>query len=212
MPKRNYVERADREVSIFDVLTDFFNINVPRSGISYKTYCPFAFEHEDGGTDKGFRTYPGTGTAYCFVMHGKLTPVRLIAYSRGWRYDRAARYLLDRYGLLHRPWPERWAELQAERSMSVGIGDPQELVAALHDGIRTHPADPAGGLSPKLSRAVEQEMDILDKLLTEGAGRDAVEAWFSQAKVRLIGLLDQEDHGGDDGGKDRDGHRVVGGR
>lgn len=193
MPKnKDLVEWADREVSVFDVLSDFFSIRVPREGSSYKTWCPFRYEHEDQ-MDKGFRTYPDTNSAYCFPLHGRLGPVRLIVIEKEWGYQRAARFLLDHYGLSDKPWRERWRELQTERSAARPVGDPQAIIVALTEALQAHPNYPAGGLSRQLSHGMEHELDILDRLLTEGADRTVVETWYAGARQRLLAELDAKE-------------------
>lgn len=94
------IDRANREVSIFDVLEDYFDLYLPRDGASFKSHCPFSNEHADGGMDKGFRTYPGSNSSMCFVQHGYMPPARLFALKYGESQVRAAKRLLGYYGLL----------------------------------------------------------------------------------------------------------------
>jgi hypothetical protein len=187
------ISRANREVSVFDVLEEFFNVRHPRDGRSFKGYCPFVWEHYDGGADKGFRTYPGTNTAYCFVQHGSLTPVRLIAISRDWTLHRSARWLLEHYGKLKpKDWQSRWAEL-TEPSHGPELGSPAVLVDALHTSLADHPNYPTAGLSAALSAAMEPELEMLARMYeSPGTTEAEVRIWFDRAKQRLRSVLDAQ--------------------
>jgi hypothetical protein len=195
--KRDLVEWANEAVSVFDVLESEFGIRHPRTGSSWKGYCPFGWEHPDGGVEKGFRTYPATNTAHCFVMHGQLTPVRIVSLANGWSYRKAASELLRRAGKLdRRPWRERWGEVQAERAAAetaVDIGDPAELVEAIHEALRTHPAYPPSGVSPVLSRAMNARLEAFEVLRSHGATIAQVREWFDRTKVALRAVLDEEE-------------------
>jgi hypothetical protein len=200
MPKtkrRDLIEKANEVVSIFDVLHDLFDIDHPREGRSYKGHCPFGFEHPDGGVEKGFRSYPGSNTGYCFVMHGQLTPVRLVALQNDWSQRRSAEWLLRKAGKLDaRPWQERWNEMEAEKAApkEQELGDPQELVEALHESLRSHPAYPPGGLSPRLSEALETRLRVLERVLATGfTTKEFVEDWYRETKDLLRRVLDEEE-------------------
>jgi hypothetical protein len=196
MRRRNLVEKANESVSIFEVLVEEFGIYHPREGRSFKGHCPFGFEHPDGGVEKGFRTYPATNTGHCFVMHGQLTPVRLVALKNDWSQRRSAEWLLRKAGLLDaRPWQERWNEMERERTapFAPDLGDPQDLVEALHASLRDHPAYPAGGVSPALSDALETRLRALEKGLGTGsATKEFVADWYAGTKVMLRQVLDKE--------------------
>lgn len=187
------IERANR-ISIFTVLEDFFGIRHPASGRSYKGYCPFGFEHPDGGIDKGWRTYPATNSSYCFVMHGFMPPVRLIQIRRDVKATTAARHLLEHYGLLRpRPYHERFKELVAERETRLtNIGQTAYLVEALHTALAAHPSYAEAQFSDRFSGAVESELERLDALLADkgSATEEGVREWFRQAKQELTQLLE----------------------
>jgi hypothetical protein len=197
MRRRDLIEKANDAVSIFDVLAEEFGIRHPREGRSFKGHCPFGFEHPDGGIEKGYRTYPETNTSHCFVMHGQLTPVRLIALQNDWSQRRSAEYLLRKAGLLDaRPWQERWNEMETERiaPATPDLGDPQDLVEALHESLRGHPAYPAGGVSPTLSDALDARLRVLERVLGTGlATKEHVAAWYEATKIRLRQVLDEEE-------------------
>lgn len=196
MPRRDLIAWANEVVPVFDVLEAEFNIRHPRTGSSWKGYCPFGWEHPDGGIEKGFRTYPATNTAHCFVMHGSLTPVKLLVLSRGWSYRRSAEELLRRAGKLDvRPWRERWDELVTERAQtasSADLGDPAELVEAIHEALRTHEAYPPSGVSPRLSEVLNARLEVFEGLRESKASVAQVRQWFEATKAALRAVLDEE--------------------
>lgn len=127
------IARAD-EVSIFTVLKDFLGLTVPVApdGSSWKTFCPWRDEHPDGGLDKGFRVYPDSNSAHCFVMHGYFTSSRLVAQQFGMRRVSAAEKILRHYDLLRpAPWWERFADLARASEQHVTHIDPDFATAAL---------------------------------------------------------------------------------
>lgn len=193
MPRRDVVTWANESISIFDLLQGLFGVDAPREGGSFKIFCPFSFEHPDGGVERACRTYPETNSAYCFALHGRLTPVKLYALAKDLRYKQAAVELLRRAGLYDpRPWKERLPEVLAEREAAkatrTDLGDPQTLVAALHTSLRSHPAYPVAGVSPALSGALEARMALLEGL----SGVEAVRTWYDESKKVLWEALDQE--------------------
>ena len=187
---RALVRRANHEVSVFDVLEEEFNIRHPREGGSYKGWCPFAFEHGDGGVEKQFRTYPATNTAYCFAMHGILTPTKLIEVKYDLTPTQAAMKLLDAKGLLKaKPVQERWAEVLSDRQREVH-GSPQTLVEALHTYLSTHPVYADGSLTNEFMSAMEKELAVLDHVLADDrVNSTVIRAWYSKAKHELMEVL-----------------------
>lgn len=176
---RNLIERANA-VSVFDVLHDYFDIDHPRDGGSFKGYCPFGFEHADGGIEKQWRTYPATNTSYCFAGHGSLTPVRLVQIKKDVRATDAATDILRRYGLFTpRHFRERYAELVREREERTRqLGSPAYLVEAL----RTAVGD--GAENPE---AMERVLQRLDEVLAADPTEAAVREWFHWARRELNG-------------------------
>jgi hypothetical protein len=179
---RSLVQRANKEISVFEVLETEFDVRHPREGQSYKGYCPFAFEHPDGGMDKGFRTYPGTNSAYCFVQHGYLTPVRLIQLKDDLTVVEAAKKLLDSKGLLEPPDPfKRWHEVKAAHDREE-IGEPQVLVEALHTKLAQHPGYVEHAMDQRFMQVMEHQLGVLDRILADERVSDfVVRAWFSKA-------------------------------
>ena len=187
---RSLVRRANSEVSVFDVLEEHFQIRVPREG-SYKTYCPFAFEHADGGVEKQFRTYASTNSCYCFELHGWMGPVKLLQLKEDLEPVAAATKLLDAKGLLKPKDPhERWAEVMAERSRE-DIGSPNYLVEALNSYLGTHPAYSEGSISDGFLTVMEEQLRILDIILNDPRSSSVVvRSWYSRAKRELLAALD----------------------
>jgi hypothetical protein len=183
------VDMANRDVSVLKVLKDLWQVYVPEGmgHKSWKTFCPLGWEHPDGGVDKGFRVYEATNTAYCFVMHGSLSPVRLAQIKWGGSNDKAARRLLEMYGLGRRPWRERYEELleQYERSQQPGIQS--NIVEALQVRLSTESNYWALQYEPSVIEAMERELEELDVLFTGGHPSDEqVRAWYQSAIDRIL--------------------------
>lgn len=198
---RQVVDRANA-VSIFDVLSDFFQIDHPSEGGSYKGYCPWGFEHSDGGIDRTWRTYPATNSSYCFAGHGSLNPVRLVQVQFDLRPVQAARKILERYGLDRpRPYWERYDELVAERATrNTSPGSTANATDALIEAL-----DFEGSwredliLRPRFSSALEEELETLDGLSASGSDVEAIRDWFRGARERLTRLVGEMTDGGEDG-------------
>lgn len=187
------IERAN-EISIFGVLEDLFGIKVPSEGRSFKSYCPYAFEHPDGGVEKGWRTYPSTNSSFCFVMHGYLDPVRLVSIQRDVRPVEAAKWLLRHYGLL-KPvsYGRRMQELLAEREASVQrVGSTAYLVEALQAALSAIPAYAERQFAPDVAAAMEEELEGLDAILVNirGDPSEPVRSWYSEAKRHLSRIVE----------------------
>jgi hypothetical protein len=190
------IERADSEVSIFNVLEDFCGVHAPREGRSFKSRCPFADEHPDGGRlDKGFRTYPGSNSAMCFVMHGYMGPVRLAQLRFGVRPLVAAKKILDAYGLDRpRPWRVRLRETMIEaeqRATRPGTGDPTHAVEALHIALRKEPTYVTRQFDDDVLHAMEVVLDRLDVVMASG-DPDAVRRWYDAAKSAMLRIVRRE--------------------
>lgn len=184
------IERAN-QVSIFDVLEDYFQLFLPRVGASYKSHCPFSYEHPDGGLDKGWRTYPSTNSSMCFVLHGYMPPVRLVATKYGIKQSLAAERILKNYDLL-RPahWRDRYSELVAsmEQRESEVIGNPQHAVEALNMVLRNTPNYTTRQFDPNVMRGMEVVLDALDRVIEGGDPQD-VRRWFDKAKDAMLKIV-----------------------
>lgn len=184
------IERANA-VSIFDVLEDYFDIRVPREGNSFKSRCPFGSEHDDGGLDKGWRTYPATNSSMCFPMHGYMTPVRLIQLQSGQRQAKAAESILKNYDLLKpRHWTQRYEELLLEQETRVSepVGNPQHAVEALHMALRGEPSYSLRQFDPDVMQVMEVVLERLNTVCTQG-DPEQVRVWYQQAKSILLKIV-----------------------
>lgn len=173
------IDRANA-IPIQDVLRDRFGIEVPRDlTSSWKTRCPFGFEHADGDASPGMRVYP-TNTAFCFVLHGFLSPVKMVMMARDCGATAAARELARTYGLEDdEPYWERMGRLIAESEQPRPTGfvtnAAQAMVQALHriEGYDTRQYD-----EPILS-ALEERMEVLNSAVNSKQP-GALRAWLDE--------------------------------
>lgn len=175
-------ERANA-VSIATVLADFCDTNVPSEGRSWKGWCPFGWEHSDGGLDRNWRVYPQTNTSYCFDTHGAMGPVKLVMMKREVPAKKAAYIILDKYGLSKpRYYKERWEELTKERAESTSLSA-EYAVAALLSWAELQGIDT---MDTKVLKATEVALDDLDAVLvsSQDVTEDAA-AWFVRAQKTL---------------------------
>lgn len=174
---REVVRRAN-EVRIARVLQDLHGIHAPDEGSSFKTWCPFAFEHADP-LDKNFRIYPNQNRCYCFAAHGGMNVVRLVEMSRDLRPVQAAQWVLNRYGIpAGVGWRERFEEMLKERETRESVGAAQNIVEAFH--VALGETAMTGN-----ARRLEERLEELDELLGRGAGEEEVRAWYVQARAEL---------------------------
>lgn len=185
------IERAN-VVSIFDVLDDFFGLTLPRSGDSYKSYCPFGYEHADGGKmDKGWRTYPASNSSYCFPMHGLMTPVRLIQNKYSLRAEKAAVKILNNYGLLKpKHYKGRYRELLVaqEQARANKVGNPQHAVEALQAALKQDPAYMLRQFDTDVVQAMNVVLERLNEVAAQG-DPDAVREWYVKAKAIMVKII-----------------------
>lgn len=185
------VDRANSAVSLFDVLEEFFGISHPRSGRSYKGFCPFGFEHPDGGLDKGWRTYPATNSSHCFVMHGLLNPVRLMQIKSDQKPVKAAVRLLEHYGLIApKHWRERYQDVLLEREQRQrSVGNPQHAVEALGMALASVPGYDVRQFDPDVMRAMEIVLERLDDAVSASDPEQAIRKWYKAAKTGMARVI-----------------------
>lgn len=190
-------------VKITAVLNDHFDVVVPSDiapGTSWKTMCPFAWEHGDGGMDKNYRVYGSSNSSYCFAMHGQMNPVRLFQLKLDIRPVEAAQRLLEAYGQASgRSWRERYSELvDARERASHSVGSTPYLVEALHLALSKHPRYFESQFTTSFAQALEAELERLDYLLVQLAQSgetetdSAVRRWYQEARENLTTILDQQ--------------------
>lgn len=187
------IDRANA-VPIQSVLSDLFGIYVP-TGLdrSWKTTCAFSFEHPDGGVERNMRVY-GSNSAFCFAMHGFLTPVRLIQIRSEVGAKRAAAILSERYGLVKRvPYWERMRQLVLDKSVKVqDSGSPTHAVAALQAALGRLESYQVRQFDQDVMQAMEDELERLDEVLrtrVEGGVRE----WFREALGRMNTMLGENE-------------------
>lgn len=185
------VEKANAEVPIAEVLSDYFATPVPAEAEGWKVRCPFAVEHEDGGIDRQFRVYASSNSGYCFALHGRLDPVRLWRL-RSWfpSLKDAAEDLLRTYGIDYRPRPykERMAGLRTGSAFEV---DTAALVQALQVYLVNHPLYEARQYDDSLLRGVNYILNEAHDACAQAERLGDVERWLDEAKQRVSALLRQ---------------------
>lgn len=183
------IQRAN-DLPILDVLRDWFELNIPDSGDrSWKDYCPFGWEHPDGGVDRGWRVYPSTNSSYCFVLHGALRPVRMVQMRDDVRATIAAKKLLEHYGKLRpRGYRQRMEELIAAREMvRTSLGSPADLIEALQHNLFRMPGYIEHQYDPKVAAAVDAALGRLDDMLADrSADTERVRAWLDDAEGSIL--------------------------
>lgn len=194
------VDRANSMVDLFDVLEEFFGVFHPREGKSYKGFCPFGFEHPDGGMDKGWRTYPATNSSHCFVMHGLLNPVRLMQIKHDEKPVKAAVRLLEHYKLIQpKHWRERYQDLLIEREQRQrSAGNPQHAVEALNLALTGIQGYDSRQFDADVMRAMEIVLDKLDDAVSSDDPEQAIRKWYKAAKkgmARVIQTNRETDNG-----------------
>jgi hypothetical protein len=176
------VLRANRDVALTAVLNDYFDAHVPSDAEGWKTYCPFAKEHEDGGLDKQFRVYTSSNSGHCFALHGTLDPVRV------WRLRRyfatmpdAARDLLDTYGVAYRrkPYRERMAELRDRPAFTIA---PTQVVQTFNVWLRAQPGYHEHQYDQDVLRSVNSALSEVHDLCARARDLEEVELWLQSVK------------------------------
>lgn len=192
-PRRNrWQDEVDKAntIPIQWLFRDFFGSHVPEDlQRSWKTDCPFAFEHYDGGKDKNFRVYQ-TNTAYCFDVHGMLTPVRLASMHWDLSPVRAARRLEDKYERGHRPYWERMKEMILQQEVAEELKvSPQSAVAALHMRLSQDERYVRRQFDQDVTKATETILEALDEAINSRKP-GAVRSWLAESTKKMEGILD----------------------
>lgn len=168
------------QISMRDVMYDFFHTTLPEVDRPYKIYCPFGVEHRDGGIDRAFRYYPSTNTAYCFSIHGFFTPVRLMAMKEDLSFYAAANLLIEHYSIDGTRTPE----IIPCESTRIAY-----LQRALMISLTSHPKFEKGQYAPAFSEA-------LHSAFSDPPASDAAESelrvWYSDCRKGLAAVLDRE--------------------
>jgi hypothetical protein len=179
-----WVALANERVRIEDVINQHFNpdLPVPYHTTSWKTSCPFAFEHEDFGFEKQFRVYSETNSCYCFKMHGHMDPVSLWQ-SRlpGLTKRQAAIDLLETYGIdtKTRNWRERFRETQAEAASAF---DPGPVKRAFQVMLLSLPDYGKRQFDEDVIADVDTVLKEIEEKVPKFRSRKSMERWFDSVK------------------------------
>lgn len=186
-----YIDKANT-IPIIQVLLDVCQTSIPTgmTAGSWKTWCPFSFEHPDR-IKKGFRVYEITNTSHCFILHGSMRPVRLVQLAKELPAITAAYWLLDHYDMSRpRSYKARFNELLVAREQrSSTLGSSAYLVEALQvelghvDGYEMRQFD------TDVTTALEAELEGLDKLLVGPATEAGMHQWYTKARDRLVQIV-----------------------
>ena len=188
---RDPVVQANR-IPIIRVLSDLWNVHVPEGmgHRSWKTFCPLGWEHPDGGIDKGFRVYEQSNTAYCFVMHGSLTPVRLAQMKWGGKQFRVAYRLMEQYGVGKRHWKDRYEDVLRELDARAdGSRNGAVYVEALQLGLSNIANYTRLQFEPEIVRALERELTDLDELVAGHPTDDQIRGWYRKAIDKMNAVV-----------------------
>lgn len=181
------VGMANTRVRVESVLNDHFGMSVPMDSDGWKTKCPMAHEHEDGGVDRQFRVYSESNRGYCFAMHGVLDPVGLWRLRNYYPTIRdAAEGLLKAYSIDFRPKPyaERMRDLlDREKSKTV---DPDTLSQAISVFLETLPSYEERQYDEAVLRSVNSILSEVRPFCDHTPNESEVAAWLTQAKARLV--------------------------
>jgi hypothetical protein len=185
------VVRANTDVSFVGMLNDYFALHVPIDADGWKTRCPFAAEHEDGGLDKQFRVYAPTNSGHCFALHGTMDPVRLWRLRSYFPSLRdAAQSLLEAFGVEYRtrPYWERMADLREEQAYHA---DPATLTQTINVFLSAQPDYEVRQYRPDVLHHVNWTLGQIAHLCETATTIGEVEAWLHQSKRSLRETLSE---------------------
>lgn len=185
------VVQANTEVSFVTLLNEHYKMHVPVDAEGWKTRCPLATEHDDGGIDRQFRVYASTNSGHCFALHGSMDPVRL------WRLRSyhptlkdAARSLLDAYGIESRakPYWERMADLREPTPFQA---DPDVLAQTINVYLSAHPDYEDRQYDVNVLHHVNSVLSQIAPLCEQAQEIGEVEEWLRASKSRLSQALER---------------------
>lgn len=187
-PGDYWVQLANDNIRIEDVINEYFNpdLPVPYNSTSWKTSCPFQYEHEDAGFEKQFRVYSETNSCYCFKMHGHMDPVslwqtRLPGSSR----RQAAIDLLEAYGVetKTKDWRERFRETQAHSKRSF---DPVPVTQAFQVMLHSLPDYDRRQFEEGVIEDVDTALREIVMGVPQFSSFEDLEEWFNGLKGAFI--------------------------
>lgn len=187
-PEDYWVALANEKVRVEDVINEHFapDLPIPYHTTSWKTSCPFEFEHEDFGFEKQFRVYSETNSCHCFKMHGHMDPVylwqsRLPGLSR----RQAAIDLLETYGIdtKTKNWRERFRETQAEADVEF---DPMPVKRAFQAMLRTLPDYDHRQFDGDVITDVDTVLSEIEQKVPTFKSAKQLQSWFNAVKGMFI--------------------------
>lgn len=174
---------ANEKVSIFRVLTELGQRDVPDSSTKIKLWCPFGTDHEDHGRKRALQVYPDTNTATCLAGCGFYRPVALWAQAKQIEPPQAAQELLDRIGWEEPTLDSRWQN--ALRASQTYV-DTSNLGSALKKYCsRISEAWEFEQFEEPVSSKLQQCLALLPSVVTE----EDAERWLSVTKRAMAQTL-----------------------
>lgn len=187
-PVDYWVALANDRIRVEDVINEHFapDLPIPYHSTSWKTSCPFEFEHEDFGFEKQFRVYSETNSCFCFKMHGHMDPV-ILWQSRlpGLSRRQAAIDLLESYGIdtKTKNWRERFKETLAESEASF---DPAPVKRAFQVMLISLPDYGRRQFEGDVITDVDTALKEIERKVPEFKSRKQLERWFNAVKGMFI--------------------------
>lgn len=174
---------ANEQVTIFRVLRELGQKDVPESYAKIKLWCPFGSNHEDGGRKRSLQVYPDTNTATCLAGCGYFRPVTMWAQAHEIEPEKAAEDLLQRVGWKPVTLDSRW---QSALLAGATYVDTSNLGSALKKYCSSLSEtwefdqfeEPAAG-------KLQQCLSLLDAVVTE----EDAERWLSVTKRAMAQTL-----------------------
>lgn len=193
------VDRANQLIDIRDVYNNESGFFAPTGEyFSWKIYCPFAYEHADGGIDKNTRMYPPTHI-YCWAQHGKITPVFLHARRNGLTQKAAAEELLHKAGLLKpKNFRERWQEILSERGdkVNVRLGSQSYAIDALQKRLALDSDYADHEFDDAVRQSWNYVLETLDAIWDNPeSDLTLLQVWLERSAQRIFSAYSQVDTG-----------------
>lgn len=185
------VVRANEEVPITSVLSEYFNVPVPEQAYGWKTYCVQKWEHKDGGIDRQFRVYTDTNSAWCFAVHGFYTPVRLWRLRSGAATLKdAARELLRVYGIrIKEPTYQEQFEMIRQEASRKAVATTDSMLEALQVFLETVPGYTLRQFDVEVLRVVNLTIEEIQVFCAQNPSLEEARPWLRSKQEWLRGQI-----------------------